>query len=227
MTAGSCGSAALRPGTTPAWLRLVWVKGQYEARPLVERWNSFSRIRVIGDPRSGDEALGLGVQHDAAAGLGRARELHLDIDSYAGTELTAFTATPSAVAHLKYDVTNVAHYLRPDSQRHRRRHRRRPGRAVGAGLQSAARSPALRSTRASSIWSIGRFGDFTGHLDRDPRVRFVNDEARSYLARLQDRVRHHPDLADRHLGGDRKRRVRPDRELALHASKPGGSFWTT
>ena len=31
-----------------AWLRLMWVKGQYEARPLVEKWNSFSRIRVIG-----------------------------------------------------------------------------------------------------------------------------------------------------------------------------------
>src|SRR5207344_3048358 len=34
----------------------------------------------------------------------------------------------------------------------------------------------------------GRFGDFTGHLDRDPRVHFVNDEARSYLARSTDRV---------------------------------------
>jgi hypothetical protein len=33
-----------------------------------------------------------------------------------------------------------------------------------------------------------RFGDFTGHLDRDPRVHFVNDEARSYLARSPDRV---------------------------------------
>ena len=33
----------------------------------------------------------------------------------------------------------------------------------------------------------GRFGDFTGHLDRDPRVRFVNDEARSYVARSRDR----------------------------------------
>jgi hypothetical protein len=31
-----------------------------------------------------------------------------------------------------------------------------------------------------------QFGDFTGHLDRHPRVRLVNDEARSYLARLQD-----------------------------------------
>jgi hypothetical protein len=33
----------------------------------------------------------------------------------------------------------------------------------------------------------GVFGDVTGHLDRDPRVRFVNDEARSYLARTDDR----------------------------------------
>ena len=33
----------------------------------------------------------------------------------------------------------------------------------------------------------GRFGDFTGHLDRDPRVAFVNDEARSFIARSPDR----------------------------------------
>ncbi len=33
----------------------------------------------------------------------------------------------------------------------------------------------------------GRFGEFTGHLDRDPRVHFVNDEARSFLARQTDR----------------------------------------
>ena len=28
-----------------------------------------------------------------------------------------------------------------------------------------------------------RFGDFTGHLDRNPRIAFVKDEARSYIAR--------------------------------------------
>jgi hypothetical protein len=32
-----------------------------------------------------------------------------------------------------------------------------------------------------------RYGDFTGHLDRDPRVTFVNEEARSYIARLRER----------------------------------------
>ena len=42
--------------------RLVWVKGQYEPRPLVERWNSFSRVRVIGNPepmRCGRQGWGL------------------------------------------------------------------------------------------------------------------------------------------------------------------------
>jgi len=32
-----------------------------------------------------------------------------------------------------------------------------------------------------------KFGDFTGHLDRNPKVTFVNDEARSYIARTNER----------------------------------------
>ncbi len=31
------------------------------------------------------------------------------------------------------------------------------------------------------------YGGYTGHLDRDPKVKFVNDEARSYLARTDRR----------------------------------------
>ena len=31
-----------------------------------------------------------------------------------------------------------------------------------------------------------RFSEFTGHLDRDPRVSFFNDEARSYIARQKN-----------------------------------------
>ena len=97
------------------WLRLMWVKGQYESRPLVERWNSFSRIRVIGDPNRLIRPSGWGLSRTLPADK-RARELHLDIDSYAGTELTAYNGDPESVSHLKYDVTNVAHYLRPNSR---------------------------------------------------------------------------------------------------------------
>ena len=169
-----------------AWLRLVWVKGQYEARPLVEKWNSFSRIRVIGNPERAIKPSGWGLSTTLPGEL-RARELHLDIDSYAGTELTAFSGDPAEVAHLKYDVTNMAHYLRPDSR----------VLVVGAGGGRDVLSALAFNQKGVTGVEINdgildlvnrRFGDFTGHLDRDPRVRFVNDEARSYIARLEDRA---------------------------------------
>lgn len=169
-----------------AWLRPVWVKGQYEPRPLVEKWNSFSRIRVIGNPEKYVRPSGWGLSSTLPADR-TARELHLDIDSYAGTELTKFQGDTAAVDHLKFDVTNVAHYLRPGA---------RVivvgtggGRDVLSALAFGQRSvTGVEINDATLALVNGRFGDFTGHLDRDPRVRFVNDEARSYIARLQDRA---------------------------------------
>jgi hypothetical protein len=169
-----------------AWLRLVWVKGRYEAPPIVERWNPFSRIRVIGDPAREIKPSGWGFSSTLPQ-ESKARELHLDIDSYAGTELTAFDGNPATVEHLKYDVTNVVHYLRPSSDVV----------VVGTGGGRDILSALVFNQRSvtgveinPSILELvnGRFGDFTGHLDRNPRVRFVNDEARSYLARMQERV---------------------------------------
>jgi hypothetical protein len=169
-----------------AWLRLVWVKGRYEARPIVERWNPFSRIRVIGDPTREIKPSGWGFSTTLPPSL-TARELHLDIDSYAGTELTAFDGNPATVEHLKYDVTNVVHYLRPSSNVV----------VVGTGGGRDILSALVFDQRSVTGVEINpsilelvnsRFGDFTGHLDRNPRVRFVNDEARSYLARMQERA---------------------------------------
>ena len=166
------------------WLRLVWVKGQYEARPLVERWNSFSRIRVIGDPARVVKPSGWGLS-SALPRDRTAHELHLDIDSYAGTELTAFHGDPEEVAHLKYDVTNLAHYLRPDAR----------VTVVGTGGGRDVLSALAFNQKSVRGIEINdgildlvnhRFGDFTGHLDRDPRVRFANDEARSFIARAHD-----------------------------------------
>ena len=168
------------------WLRLMWVKGQYEARPLVEKWNSFSRIRVIGNPERAVRPSGWGLSSTLPQEL-TAHELHLDIDSYAGTELTAFHGNPEDVAHLKYDVTNVVHYLRPDSRVI----------VVGTGGGRDVLSALAFNQKGVTGIEINdgildlvnrRFGDFTGHLDREPRVRFVNDEARSFIARLQDRA---------------------------------------
>jgi hypothetical protein len=162
------------------------VKGRYEPPARAERWNPFSRIRVFGDPLRERKPSGWGMSAMLPPAL-RARELHMDIDSYAGTELTAFDGDVSTVEHLKYDVTNIAHYLRPSSR----------VLVVGTGGGRDVLSALAFNQKGVTGVEInpdildlvhGRFGDFTGHLDRHPRVTFVNDEARSFVERLNDRV---------------------------------------
>ncbi|MET0215775.1 MAG: hypothetical protein ABW292_22385, partial [Vicinamibacterales bacterium] len=110
----------------------------------------------------------------------------MDIDVGAGTVLTGFSGDLQAVQHLKYDVTNIGYYIQHD-----------PsvlvigaggGRDILSALVFGAKSVTAVEINKDIIRTVnGRFGDFTGHLDRDPRVRFVNDEARSYVARSKER----------------------------------------
>jgi hypothetical protein len=165
-------------------VRLHWVKGYPEARPLYERWNSFSRITVFGDPAREIPPRGWGFS--AAMPPTRVRQLSLLIDAGAGTPLTAFDGRRDALDHLKYDITNLPHYLR--------RGARVAvigaggGRDVLAALAFAQDSVVAIEVNGDIIDVVNRrFGDFTGHLDRLPGVRFVNDEGRSYLARQRDR----------------------------------------
>ena len=164
--------------------RIVYSKGVVETSPLYEKWNSYSRVRVMGDPRLELPAQGWGLSPRVP--LNRLRQLQLDIDVWAGTVMTHFDGDLRAVEHLKYDVTNIAYYLRNEHD----------VLVIGAGggrdvlsaLAFGARSVTAVEINKDIIGTVnGRFGDFTGHLDRDPRVRFVNDEARSFIARSPDR----------------------------------------
>ncbi len=166
-------------------LRLMWVKDQLERRPLYEKWNSFSRIRVTGDPDRPEIPFGWGFSsHYPSERL--VRQLGMKIDASAGTIITAFDGDLSKLDYLKYDVTNIAHYIRPDSK----------VLVVGAGGGRDILSALVFEQKSVTGVEINgdiidtvneRFGDFTGHLDRNPRVTFVNDEARSYIARQTDR----------------------------------------
>ena len=131
-------------------LRILYVKAGFEARPLYERWNSFSRIRVFGNPDADEKPYALGPEPEAARPIGAFKQLHLDIDVAAGTVLTKEPATPAELEHLKYDVTNIGYYLRPEGRRAGRRRRRRPRRPVGAALRRDDGRPASRSTPTSS-----------------------------------------------------------------------------
>ena len=100
--------------------------------------------------------------------------------------MTHFDGDLRAVEHLKYDVTNIGYYLRTDHD----------ALVIGAGggrdvlsaLVFGARSVTAVEINKDIIGIVNRrFGDFSGHLDQNPRVRFVNDEARSFVARSTDR----------------------------------------
>jgi hypothetical protein len=165
--------------------RILYVKGSFEARPLYEKWNSYSRVRVNGNPTALVPPQGWGLSRTLPNEL-RVHQLQMDIDVVAGTVMTGYDGTPASVPHLAYDVTNIAYGVRPGADTL----------VIGAGggrdvlsaLTLGARSVTAVEINRDILRTVnGRFGDFTGHLDRDPRVHFVNDEARSYVARSQDR----------------------------------------
>lgn len=164
-------------------LRILYIRGSFEARPLYEQWNSYSRVRVNGDPNQVMVPTGWGLSSRMPAGL-RSRQLQMDIDVTAGTVMTAFDGNLDTLRHLRYDVTNIGYYLRPEPD----------ALVVGAGggrdvlsaLAFNARHVTAVEINKDIIGTVnGRFGGFTGHLDRRDDVTFVVDEARSYIARQQ------------------------------------------
>ncbi len=178
--------ALLVVGARPGWLHITWVKGGIEAGPtLHERWNSYSRIRISGDPTVASPPFGWGLSLRYPAGH-RVPQLLLSIDAVADTVLTGFDGNLEQIEHLRWDVTNFAHELRRDAR----------VLVVGAGggrdvlsaLAFGQRQVLAVEVNEAILEAVNRrFGDYTGHLDRHPAVRFVNDEARSHVARLDER----------------------------------------
>ncbi len=164
--------------------RLMWVKGSIEKAPFFERWNSFSRITVGEDP-NGSPAFGWGLssRYDSEDAPD---ELMLKIDSGAATPITRFNGDLHRMRHLKYDVINIGHYLRQNAD----------VLVVGTGGGRDILSALAFDQRSITGVEINgaildavnkRYGDFSGHLDKNPKVRLINDEARSVVARLTDK----------------------------------------
>lgn len=171
---------------TPVF-RILYTKASplVEPRPLYDKWNSYSRVRVTGHPDRLSPPIGWGLSQTLPSGI-ELNQLQLDIDVWAGTTMTRFTGDLEAVRHLAYDITNIGYYLRPQPN----------ALVIGAGggrdvlsaLAFGARTVTAVDINRNIIDTVnGRYGDFTGHLDRIPGVRFVNDEARSFVARSPER----------------------------------------
>jgi spermidine synthase len=147
---------------------------------LFERWNSFSRVVVyhggVGTPlywgpsptRPAEQSL----QH------------WMNIDGDAGTAVRQF-AQPADINGLRYDVTNIGYFLRPSG-----------GAAIigvggGRDLQSALLfgHETVLGVDVNPVFielQKQQFKDFAG-LGNNDKVRFVADEARSYLTRSDER----------------------------------------
>ena len=173
-------SALARNQSSP--LRLKWTKNGIEPRVLYEKWNPFSRIVVVEAPPSNRPGNPEGLSPTWQV-TRMPKELALSIDAAAETTLTEFHDDWGSVDYLKYDVKNLVHYVRPESS----------VLIVGAGAGRDVLSALLFGQHSvlalefneDTLRTVnGKFGDFTGHLDKNSKVVFVNDEARSYIARL-------------------------------------------
>ncbi len=178
---GAANVLLARMGQAP--VRVMWAKGKPEPPGYYERWNSFSRIKVVGNPNRLEPPFGWGLSPTYPRGRGY-RHLHLNIDAGAGTVITHFTGDLSQIEDLSYDVTNVAHFLRRDADV--LAIGPGGGRDILAALQFGQRSVVGVEMNGDIIKAVNEvFGDFSGHLDRQPGVRWVADEARSYVARTR------------------------------------------
>jgi hypothetical protein len=174
-------AASARDGK-PA-IRPPIVKGVKAHDVLWERWSSYAHVSVFGDPNERTPAFGWGLSE--ARQFPPENQLRVEIDASAGTIMTRFAGDADGLEHLSYDVTNLAHHLRHDAN----------VLVVGVGggrdilsaLHFGQKSVTGVEINGDLLAALtGPFGDFTGHLDRDPRVRLVNDEARSWVARQHE-----------------------------------------
>ena len=163
-------------------LRLAWAKGVEEPVPIYEKWNSFSRVSVYGTPDVRVLPLGWALSETLMSQDFLTAQLMLVIDSGASTILTGFDGDLTKLEYLKYDLVNLAHFLRADAR----------VLVVGAGggrdvltaLVFNQRSVLGVEINENILDTVNRvYGDFTGHLDQNLKVRFVNDEARSFISR--------------------------------------------
>lgn len=162
-------------------IRLFWIRGEYDEKPLYEKWNSFSRVSIDGDSTAYEVPFGWGLsnKYDRERKI---RQLMLNIDAHSTTVLSHFNGDTSELFHLKYDVSNIAQYMRRNSDV--MIIGSGAGRDILSSLAFGQKSVLGIEINKDMISALNNeFGGFTGHLDKYPNVEFVGDEARSYIQR--------------------------------------------
>ena len=164
-----------------AAIKILMARGFPDSGGLYDRWNSFSRILVNGDMDEPVLPFAWGRGENFPKDI-LVPQLLMTIDQIAGTTITQWSGDVDSLEFLEYEVANAAHYLRTDADVC----------VIGVGGGHDILSALAFNQRSVLGVEINEnvleatnevFGEFSGHLDQHPKVSFVVDEARSYLAR--------------------------------------------
>lgn len=181
--AGLIACAAVNQSTASTRrIDIQWLKGGKNWHDgLYEKWNALSRIYVR---QTGNEPFGWGLSPAYKPNY-KLDQLYLNIDSGAATVITKFDGNLAPLDHLKHDVTSLAHYLRGQTS----------VLVIGVGGGRDILTALAFGQRHVTGVEINpdilnvltnRFADYSGHLQNNPAVTLVHDEARSYVARAPE-----------------------------------------
>lgn len=163
-------------------LRIKFVKGHDETHVVTEKWNPFSRV-VLQDKEDKSFA---GWSLSSAYSGPLPPFMMIRIDAHAGTPMYRFDGNLDSVEALKYDSTSIAYNLK------------RGGKALIMGSGGGKDVLTALLFDMGPIYAVeinpsvieivmDDFADFSGRIyDRD-NIRLVVDEARSYIARSQEK----------------------------------------
>jgi hypothetical protein len=166
------------------WLHARFSKGGKLPRPSivdVSKWNSFSHVLILKPTQRMPFYWG---KSPIAIDSGRIEASWLAIDGLAGTPMTKYSSNHD-LEFLKYDVTNVAYFLRPFG------HSAVIGVGGGRDVQSALIfghdkvtavevNPIIVNAHKTRYASFAKIGG-------NPAVNLVNDDGRSYMARSKEK----------------------------------------
>jgi len=183
-TAAYVGTNAYLANQAKPVISLSWSKGEKEKLVHFEKWNCFSRIRVFGEPDEYRRPMEFG--YSKLLPDVKIRQLWLDMDGCAAAILYRFTGNLKDFEFFKYDISNFAYEVIKD------------GNALVIGVGGGKDILAALALGQKTVTGVeinnntvatvnGRYGDYTGHLDKMPGVNIVCDEARSYITRSKEK----------------------------------------
>jgi hypothetical protein len=166
------------------FIRILWAKEEQDTLHAMDKWNAFSRITVDGAPTDIGWPAGYGMSRTLPREI-VVPQMSMLIDGTAGTMITGYDGSDERTDFLRYDVTNLGYYGLDDGFESAVIGVG-GGRDVLSGLEFGADRVTGIEINNNILDIVTKdLRDFTNLAD-DPRVRLVNDEARSWLTRSDD-----------------------------------------